>query len=92
MENKWLWELDDINDYPGWILDKYKNVPMLAHAWLNASANTEWFVFIDADCYVLQRGLLEHLKSYNYSEPHYIGRAADWTFHVNSKHGEEISI
>lgn len=92
LESKWLWELDDINDYPGWILDKYKNVPMLAHAWLNAPASTEWFVFIDADSYVLQRGLLEHLKSYNYSEPHYIGRAADWTFHVNNKHGEEISI
>lgn len=87
-EHMWLWELDELESYAGWHLDKYKNVPMLAHAWLNAPPDMEWFVFIDADTYVMQKGLLEHLKGYNHSEPHYIGRAADWEQGAWNKKGE----
>lgn len=92
LEEQWQWELDDLDGYPGWLLDKYKNVPMLAHAWLNALPQTEWFIFIDADSYIMQRGLLEHLRKYNSSEPHYIGRAADWEAGVVNKKGEEVKI
>lgn len=92
LENHWMWELDDLNGYPGWHLDKYKNIPMLAHAWINAPSDTEWFVFIDADTYMLQKGLLEHLRSYNSSEPHYIGRAADWVQGARNKKGEKVEI
>lgn len=92
VEGKWMWQLDEVEGYPGWHLDKYKNVPMLAHAWMNAPPDMEWFIFIDADSYVMQKGLLELLKGYNSSEPHYIGRAADWEQRARNKEGESVPI
>lgn len=92
LEEDWIWELDSLAQYKGWDLDRFKNVPMLAHAWLNAPDDIDWFFFMDMDTYMFQRGLLDYLKRHDPSKPYYLGRAADWETIGRDKNGVEHSI
>lgn len=56
----------------GWNLDRYKNIPMLAHAYA-ASPQSDWFVFMDADSYMLMDNLMDLLDSMNPEQPIYYG-------------------
>lgn len=91
-EEQWMWDLDSLRKYDGWSLDRFKNIPMLAHAWLTAPEGTDWFLFMDADTYLFQRGLLKFLKSYNPNEAVYVGRAADWETEAYNLNGDYIKI
>lgn len=91
-DEQWMWDLDGLRKYDGWKLDRFKNIPMLAHAWLTAPEDTEWFFFMDADTYVFQRGLLKFLKKYDHNEPVYVGRAADWETEAYNLNGEYVKI
>ncbi|VBB82529.1 Conserved hypothetical protein [Yarrowia lipolytica] len=56
----------------GWELDKYKNIPMLQHAW-NTDSTKDWYVFIDDDTYVFFDTMLAWLKELDPKEPLYMG-------------------
>ncbi|KAG5359945.1 hypothetical protein CJU90_5791 [Yarrowia sp. C11] len=56
----------------GWELDKYKNIPMLQHAW-DTDPNKDWYMFIDDDTYVFFDTLMDWLKELDHTEPLYMG-------------------
>lgn len=58
---------------PGWKLDKWKFLPMMAKA-LEMRPNAKWFVFIEPDTYVLWPSLARWLSIIDASKPYYIGR------------------
>lgn len=60
----------------GWDLDKYKNIPMLAHALKVAPASVQWFVFMDGDSFFFFDNLIDWLKDLNPRDPLYMGSAA----------------
>lgn len=70
----------------GWKLDKYKNIPMLAHALKVAPKSVDWFVFIDADTYLLVDNMINYLMTLNARDKLYIG---SWvhTDEVDFAHG-----
>lgn len=56
----------------GWALDKYKNIPMLQHAW-DTDPTRDWYVFIDDDTYVFFDTMMAWLKELDHTEPLYMG-------------------
>lgn len=66
----------ELNLQGGWDLDKYKNIPMLAHALKVAPTSVEWFVFMDGDTYLFMDNLMNYLQSLDSSEPLYLGSLA----------------
>ncbi|KAK9461826.1 uncharacterized protein V1516DRAFT_673069 [Lipomyces oligophaga] len=56
----------------GWDLDKYKNIPMIQHAW-SINPNAKWYIFMDADSYVIWNQLLHYLRTLNYRHALYLG-------------------
>lgn len=73
---------EDINDDPstpsgkpdnrGWLLDKWKFLPMINET-LNIRADAKWYVFIEADTYVVWPNLLSWLEKFDPSQPYYMG-------------------
>lgn len=59
----------------GWDLDKFKNLPMLLHAW-KTSPDSEWFVFMDADTYFMIDNLMDYLSTLDPEDPLYLGSSA----------------
>ncbi|KAK5164342.1 uncharacterized protein LTR77_010038 [Saxophila tyrrhenica] len=59
-------------DNPGWKLDKWKFLPMVNRT-LVEYPDKKWYVFVEADTYVLWGSLLHWLRSMNSNEPHYHG-------------------
>ena len=58
---------------PGWRLDKWKFLPMMAKA-LEMQPEAKWFVFVEADTYVLWPSLARWLSTLDASKRYYIGR------------------
>ncbi|CRK13882.1 hypothetical protein BN1723_010153 [Verticillium longisporum] len=56
----------------GWNLDKYKNVH-IAEKTFNMRPNYEWYIFVDADTYVLWPTLVQWLKRLDPHKKHYLG-------------------
>jgi hypothetical protein len=59
----------------GWDLDKYKNTHMAEKAY-KMRPNYDWYMFVDADTYVIFSTLMEWLKHLNPNKAHYIGSVA----------------
>lgn len=59
----------------GWNLDKYKNIHMAEKAY-KMRPNYDWYLFVDADTYVVYPTMIEWLKHMNPKKPHYIGSVA----------------
>jgi len=59
-------------DNPGWKLDKWKFLPMVNRT-LHEYPDKKWYVFVEADTYVLWGTLLHWLNTLNSDEPHYHG-------------------
>ncbi|KAK9475741.1 hypothetical protein V1514DRAFT_370284 [Lipomyces japonicus] len=59
----------------GWNLDKYKNLPMVAHAY-RTMPSAKWYVFMDADSYILWPNLMRWLKRINHEDKLYMGSVA----------------
>ncbi|KAK2882531.1 hypothetical protein FQN49_000258 [Arthroderma sp. PD_2] len=57
---------------PGWVLDKWKFLPMM-HETLQARDDAEWYVFIEADTYIVWPNLIGWLETFNASEPIFLG-------------------
>ncbi|KAI0128029.1 hypothetical protein BJ170DRAFT_581117 [Xylariales sp. AK1849] len=60
-------------DSPGWRLDKWKFLPVAEKA-LKHRPEAKWFVFIEADTYVIWSNLLEWLYNFYEDEPYYLGQ------------------
>lgn len=57
---------------PGWKLDKWKFLPMINRTF-SEYPTMKWYVFIEADTYVLLSSLLQHLSKLDYTQPYYSG-------------------
>ena len=67
---------------PGWKLDKWKFLPMIDKA-LRISPNSSWYVFMEADTYLVLPNLIIWLSGLDPDEPYYLGtetQIADVTF------------
>ncbi|OLN93286.1 hypothetical protein CCHL11_08326 [Colletotrichum chlorophyti] len=56
----------------GWNLDKYKNVH-IAEKTYHMRPNYDWYIYVDADTYVLWPTLVQWLKNLNPKNKHYLG-------------------
>jgi hypothetical protein len=56
----------------GWNLDKYKNIH-IAEKTYNLRPDYDWYIFIDADTYVLWPTLVQWLRKLKPSKKHYLG-------------------
>ncbi|KAK3935209.1 hypothetical protein QBC46DRAFT_423419 [Diplogelasinospora grovesii] len=56
----------------GWNLDKYKNVHIAEKVYA-LRPNYDWYVFVDADTYVLWPNMVEWLGQLNPKKKHYLG-------------------
>ncbi|KAK7534205.1 uncharacterized protein J3D65DRAFT_476699 [Phyllosticta citribraziliensis] len=55
-----------------WNLDKYKFLPLMKKA-LQTRPSAKWFVFIEADTYLVWSNLLSFLQQFDHHKPLYIG-------------------
>jgi hypothetical protein len=60
-------------DNPSWKLDRFKFLPMVDKALLYRP-NAKWFVFIEADTYMVWQNMLEYLRQFDPDQPLYIGK------------------
>lgn len=59
---------------PGWKLDKWKFVPMIEHTFrLFNKPSLKWYVFMEADTYILWSSLLSWLERLDHTKPYYMG-------------------
>ncbi|KAF1982370.1 glycosyltransferase family 31 protein [Aulographum hederae CBS 113979] len=65
------------NDLAAWTLDKYKQLHMLEKTW-GLYPDRDWYIFIDADTYVIWPNLIQWLKTMNPAEKIYTGSMAQW--------------
>lgn len=65
-------KLSDDKALEGWNLDKYKNVHMAEKAY-SLRPGYKWYVFVDADTYVLWPTLVQWLRQLDYRKKHYLG-------------------
>lgn len=70
-----LMDPSDVKIDGGWDLDKFKNIPMLAHAY-HMSPNSDWFVFQDGDSFMFFDVLTNWLKDLDPNKPLYVGSGA----------------
>lgn len=61
---------------PGWMLDKYKNIPSLLSVW-QAYPNRDWYVFIDDDTFVFMGNLMRYLSILDEKHPIYMGKPTE---------------
>lgn len=57
---------------PGWKLDKWKFLPMADKAF-RLKPDAKWFVFVEADTYVIWRNMVAWLAHHDASKPYYLG-------------------
>lgn len=57
---------------PGWRLDRYKFLPMVEHAYQTNPA-ADWFVFLEADTYIVWDNLFRFLEHFDPRTPLYMG-------------------
>jgi hypothetical protein len=60
----------------GWEMDKWKNIQMLPWTY-KTYPHAKWYLFIDADTYVLWPNLLRWLGTLDYKQPLYMGSPTD---------------
>lgn len=73
------------SDNPSWKLDKFKFLPMVDKA-ARYSPDSKWFVFIEADTYLMWPNLVEYLSKLDASQNWYMGNPM-WIGDVLFAHG-----
>lgn len=66
---------DEWGPVGGWIIDKYKFVPLVEHAgahWPKA----KWYIYMEDDAYLFLPNVISYLSSFDASKPHYLGSYA----------------
>jgi len=66
---------DDEEDHRGWNLDKWKFLPLLDKAY-QTKPDAKWYVFIEADTFLMWSNIVRYLSFLDPSEPHYRGGPA----------------
>ncbi|VVT51244.1 uncharacterized protein SAPINGB_P003032 [Magnusiomyces paraingens] len=74
-----------------WIMDKFKNIPMLQHAWRHAPDN-DWYVLVDDDTYILSDNLGQWLATLDPNKPYYLGSAVAGLQHIFAHGGSGIIL
>ncbi|CAM1504643.1 Fc.00g022340.m01.CDS01 [Cosmosporella sp. VM-42] len=59
----------------GWIIDKYKFVPLMQHAG-NNWPRAKWYIYMEDDTYLFLPNVLKYLSSFDWRKPHYLGSFA----------------
>ena len=57
---------------PGWKLDKWKFLPIADKAY-RQKPDAKWFVFLEADTYIIWRNMVAWLAQFDASKPYYLG-------------------
>ena len=57
---------------PGWKLDKWKFLPMVKRTY-EEYPNKKWYVFVEADTYLLWASYLQFVAALDHTKPHYTG-------------------
>lgn len=66
---------DDWGPQGGWIIDKYKFVPLVQHAGANWP-RAKWYIYTEDDTYLFLPNVLRYLARYDAAEPHWLGSYA----------------
>lgn len=66
---------DDWGPQGGWIIDKYKFVPLVQHAGENWP-DAKWYIYTEDDTYLFLPSVLNYLSGYDHREPHWLGSYA----------------
>jgi hypothetical protein len=59
----------------GWIIDKYKFIPLVQHAGANWP-KAKWYIYMEDDTYLFLPSVLAYLSTFDWREPHYLGSYA----------------
>ncbi|KAF7553493.1 hypothetical protein G7Z17_g3582 [Cylindrodendrum hubeiense] len=59
----------------GWIIDKYKFVPLMQHAGENWPA-AKWYIYMEDDSYLFLPNVLAYLSTFDWRKPQYLGSYA----------------
>lgn len=74
-----------------WVMDKFKNMPILKHAW-ETSPGKDWYLLIDDDTFVFADNLGRWLKTLDPSKPYYLGSAVAGLKHIFAHGGSGIVL
>ncbi|KAK3996640.1 glycosyltransferase [Cladorrhinum sp. PSN332] len=66
---------DNFGPPGGWIIDKYKFVPLMAHAGENWP-EAKWYIYMEDDTYLFLPNVLAYLSGFDWKKPHYLGSFA----------------
>jgi hypothetical protein len=79
-------DLDKMDRGAAWRIDRLKNLPMLIKSY-HMKPGAKWFVFIDADTYVLWENLLSWLGRINPNRQLFFGSQVDGAYGLVFAHG-----
>ncbi|KAK4185177.1 family 31 putative glycosyltransferase [Podospora australis] len=68
-------EGDNYGPPGGWIVDKYKFVPLMQHAGIN-HPKAKWYIYMEDDTYLFLPNILAYLSKYDHTQAHYLGSFA----------------
>lgn len=66
---------DDWGPVGGWVIDKFKFVPLMQHAGENWP-DAKWYIYMEDDTYLFLPNVLSYLSTFDWREPHYLGSYA----------------
>lgn len=78
----------------GWTIDKFKNLPMLLHAFKSteSSDDIDWYVMIDDDTMLIVENLVRLLSSLDPTQPYYLGSAVAGLQYIFAHGGSGIVL
>jgi hypothetical protein len=65
-------EGDNYGPPGGWVIDKYKFVPLIQHAGRNWP-HVKWYVYMEDDTYLFLPNIIRYLSTFDWQQPHYLG-------------------
>ncbi|KAK3896970.1 glycosyltransferase [Staphylotrichum tortipilum] len=66
---------DNYGPAGGWIVDKYKFLPLMEHAGKNWP-RVKWYIYQEDDAWLFLPSVLDHLAAFDWRKPHYLGSYA----------------
>ncbi|CAG9992225.1 unnamed protein product [Clonostachys byssicola] len=66
---------DEWGPQGGWIIDKYKFVPLVQHAGENWP-KAKWYVYMEDDAYLFLPSIRRYLSGFDWKKPHWLGSYA----------------
>ncbi|KAJ4416480.1 hypothetical protein N0V82_006745 [Gnomoniopsis sp. IMI 355080] len=66
---------DDWGPQGGWIIDKYKFVPLMQHAG-NNWPDAKWYIYTEDDTYLFLPNVLKYLGQFDHTKAHWLGSYA----------------